>query len=89
MTYGEAGDALGVHPGSLRYAAATGTVLIRWEGARQPTVWTVPPPQTDPHDARIPVKAGPRARLLDGDRAGGPAVLFEVALVVFLGRVER
>ncbi len=36
ITYGEAGRALGVHPNSLRYAAATGTVLIRWEGARQP-----------------------------------------------------
>jgi len=53
MTYGEAGHALGVHPNSLRYAAATGTVLIRWEGARLPTVWTVPPPETDPHDARL------------------------------------
>jgi hypothetical protein len=53
MTYGEAGRALGVHPNSLRYAAATGTVLIRWEGARQPTVWTVPPPEIDPHDARL------------------------------------
>jgi hypothetical protein len=27
-------------------------VLIRWDGARQPTVWTVPPPATDPVDAR-------------------------------------
>jgi len=53
MTYGEAGRALGVHPNSLRYAAATGTVVIRWEGARQPTVWTVPPPETDPRDARL------------------------------------
>jgi hypothetical protein len=53
MPYGQAGLALGVHPGSLRYAAATGTVLIRWEGARQPTVWTVPPPETDPRDARL------------------------------------
>jgi hypothetical protein len=53
MPYGKAGLALGVHHGSLRYAAATGTVLIRWEGARQPTVWTVPPPQTDPRDARL------------------------------------
>jgi hypothetical protein len=53
MTYGEAGRALGVHPNSLRYAAATGTVLIRWEGARQPTVWTVPPPAVDPRDARL------------------------------------
>jgi len=42
-----------VNPNSLRYAAATGTVLIRWEGARLPTVWTVPPPGTDPRDARL------------------------------------
>jgi hypothetical protein len=27
-------------------------VLIRWEGARQPTVWTVPAPDIDPVDAR-------------------------------------
>ena len=53
MTYGEAGRGLGVHPNSLRYAAPTGTVLIRWEGARQPTVWTVPPPDVDPRDARL------------------------------------
>jgi hypothetical protein len=53
MTYGEAGRALGVHPNRLRYAAATGTVLIRWEGARQPTVWTEPPPDADPRDARL------------------------------------
>jgi len=53
MTYGQAGHALGVHPNSLRYAAATGTVLIRWEGARQPTVWTVPPPETGPGGARL------------------------------------
>jgi winged helix DNA-binding protein len=53
MSYGEAGDALGVHPNSLRYAAATGTVLIRWAGARLPTVWTVPPPDVDPRDARL------------------------------------
>lgn len=53
MPYGEAGRALGVHPNRLRYAAATGTVLIRWEGARQSTIWTVPPPETDPGDARL------------------------------------
>ena len=53
MSYWEAGRALGVHPNSLRYAAATGTVLIRWEGARRPTVWTVPPPAVDPLDARL------------------------------------
>jgi len=53
MRYGEAGRALGVNPNSLRYAAATGTVLIRWEGARLPVVWTVPPPQLSPGDARL------------------------------------
>ena len=52
MTYGEAGRGLGVHPNQLRYAAPTGTVLIRWDGARQPTIWTVPPPDVDPRDAR-------------------------------------
>ena len=53
MPCGEAGRALGVHPNSLRYAAATGTVLIRWDGARRPTVWTVPGPEVDPRDARL------------------------------------
>jgi hypothetical protein len=53
MPYGEVGRALGVHPNSLRYAAATGTVLIRWDGARQPTVWTVPPREVDPREARL------------------------------------
>jgi hypothetical protein len=53
MAYAEAGRALGVHHNSLRYAAATGTVLIRWEGARQPSIWTVPRPETDPGEARL------------------------------------
>jgi Winged helix DNA-binding domain len=53
MAYAEAGRALGVHHNALRYAAATGTVLIRWEGARQPVVWTVPPPDVDPGAARL------------------------------------
>ncbi len=53
MTHREAGDAMGLNDNRLRYAAATGTVLIRWEGARQPTVWSVPPPDVDPRDARL------------------------------------
>jgi hypothetical protein len=53
MPYGEAGRGLGVHPNSLRYAAPTGTVLMRWDGARQPTIWTVPPPDVDPCGARL------------------------------------
>jgi Winged helix DNA-binding domain len=42
---------LGVH-NALRYAAPTGTVLIRWEGARAPHVWTVPRPEIEPFEAR-------------------------------------
>jgi hypothetical protein len=53
MTYGEAGHAIGVNPNALRYAAQTGTVLIRWEGARQPTIWSVPPPTISPQEARL------------------------------------
>jgi hypothetical protein len=53
MTYGEAGRALGEHPNRLRYAAPTGTVVIRWDGGRQPTIWTVPPPGLDPSEARL------------------------------------
>jgi hypothetical protein len=52
MPDGEAGRALGVNSNSFRYAAPTGTVLIRWEGARAPTIWTVPRPEVDPLDAR-------------------------------------
>ncbi|MGH2428088.1 MAG: DNA glycosylase AlkZ-like family protein [Candidatus Limnocylindria bacterium] len=53
MADGEAGRGLGVHPNLLRYAAPTGTVLIRWDGARQSTVRTVPAPDVDPHEARL------------------------------------
>lgn len=53
MAYRDAGDALGVSHNSLRYAAPTGTVLIRWEGSGKPTVWTVPPPDVDPAEARL------------------------------------
>lgn len=53
MGYGEAGDAMGVNPNSLRYAALTGRVVMRCDGARQPTIWTVPPPDVEPRDARL------------------------------------
>ncbi len=53
MGYGEAGRGLGEPPNRLRYAATTGTVLIRWEGARQPKIWTVPAPKVDPFEARL------------------------------------
>lgn len=53
MSYAEAGRALGVNPNQLRYAAPTGTVLIRWEGARRPLIWTIPSPEVDPYVARL------------------------------------
>ncbi len=53
MTYGAAGRALGVDPNSLRYGATTGTIALRWDGARLPVVWRVPRPAIDPLDARI------------------------------------
>jgi len=53
MTYGAAGRALGVHPNSLRYGTTTGTIALRWDGARQPVVWNVPRPAIDPFDARL------------------------------------
>ena len=53
MRYDEAGRGVGVHPNALRYAAPTGTVLIRWEGARLPVIWTVPRPEIDPYEARL------------------------------------
>lgn len=50
----EAAKLVGVgHPNALRYAAPTGRVLIRWDGARQPEVWTVPPPDVDRDEARL------------------------------------
>jgi DNA glycosylase AlkZ-like len=53
MSYGEAGRAIGVDPNSLRYGTTTGRILIRWEGARAPIVWTVPQPEMDPFEARL------------------------------------
>ena len=50
MTDREIASALGVG-NTLRYAATTGTVAIRWEGARAPTVWTVAAADVDPADA--------------------------------------
>jgi Winged helix DNA-binding domain len=51
MTDREAGAGMGVG-NWLRYATTTGTVLIRWEGARAPLIWTVPRPEIDPLEAR-------------------------------------
>ncbi len=50
MTDREVGRKMGVG-NALRYAATTGTIAIRWGGARAPIIWTVPAPEVDPADA--------------------------------------
>jgi hypothetical protein len=39
-------------PNRMRYAAPTGTVAMRWDGARQPLIWNLPRPDVEPNDAR-------------------------------------
>lgn len=51
VTDAEAGEALGFNPGMFRYAATTGTVAIRWEGARAPKIWFVAAPKIDQAEA--------------------------------------
>lgn len=54
MSHSDAARAMKLqHPNELRYAAATGTVLIRWDGSRQPTIWSVPAPEMEPRAARL------------------------------------
>jgi DNA glycosylase AlkZ-like len=53
MRSGDAGAGLGVNANSLRYGTTTGTILIRWDGARQPVVWTVPAPDVEPFEAQL------------------------------------
>ena len=51
MTDREVARVIGVG-NSMRYGATTGTIAIRWEGARAPVVWTVPRAEIDPAEAR-------------------------------------
>src|SRR5213592_5138611 len=51
ITDREVGRALGIG-NEVRYAATTGTVAIRWGGARAPEIWTFAAPKIDPADAR-------------------------------------
>ena len=53
MTDRELGTALRIG-NELRYATTTGTLAIRWGGARAPEVWVVEVPEIDPADARRP-----------------------------------
>ncbi|HSJ94190.1 MAG TPA: crosslink repair DNA glycosylase YcaQ family protein, partial [Gaiellaceae bacterium] len=47
----EVGRTLGLNPNAFRYAAPTGTVAIRWDGARAPTIWMIAAPDIDPANA--------------------------------------
>src|SRR5919109_2907694 len=52
MTHGAAARALAAKAANRRrYAAPTGTVLIRWDGSRQPDIWNMPAPDIDPYEA--------------------------------------
>lgn len=52
LPYADVGRLLGVNPNSLRYAATTGTVAIRWEGSGQPTLQVLQPPAMPVREAR-------------------------------------
>ncbi len=52
-TYDAVGDALGINGNALRYGTTTGTVLIRWDGAACPIVWSVPEPEISFDAARL------------------------------------
>jgi hypothetical protein len=53
MPNNQAEQALGLPSNMLRYAAPTGTVLLRWDGARDAVVWCGPPHNMEPRDARL------------------------------------
>jgi hypothetical protein len=48
-----AAQALGEIPNRLRYATLTGRIRIRWDGARQPTIWMASAPGIDSAEARL------------------------------------
>jgi hypothetical protein len=81
MPFGLAGREMGVVPNSLRYAAPTGTVLLRWDGARQPVIWTVPQPSMEARQARIELAR----RYL---HVFGPATPASFSLWAGIGRAE-
>jgi hypothetical protein len=51
LTDRQVASALGIG-NELRYATTTGTIAIRWGGARAPEVWAVAAPEISPGDAR-------------------------------------
>ncbi len=52
MRFDDAAAVVEGNPNRMRYATLTGTVAIRWDGARQADVWIVPRPSVSPQDAR-------------------------------------
>ena len=76
MTYAEAGHGMGVDPNRLRYGTTTGRILIRWEGAGRPPIWTVPAPEMSVEEARLELARrflhvlGPGTAEAFGDWAG-------------------
>jgi hypothetical protein len=54
IPFGDVHGPLGLpHPNYVRYATTTGRVRIRWDGARQPTIWTTPALKIDRRAARL------------------------------------
>ena len=54
VPFGDVHRPLGLpHHNYVRYATTTGRVRIRWDGARQPTIWTTPALTIDPQAARL------------------------------------
>ncbi len=53
MTHSAVARALGEPPNRLRYATLTGRVRLRWDGAKEATLWMAPPPGIGPGGARL------------------------------------
>jgi hypothetical protein len=51
LTHDEVGRGLGIDPNALQYAATTGRVAIRWDGARSPIMSLVEVADIDPAEA--------------------------------------
>ena len=57
-SYAEAGECARGRSERAALRDDHGRVVIRWDGARRPTVWTVPAPACDPPEARSSSRAG-------------------------------
>nr|WP_255465853.1 crosslink repair DNA glycosylase YcaQ family protein [Cellulomonas sp. APG4] len=90
LPLGEPARAMGAHPSMLRYATTTGRVLIRWDGARQPTVRVIPAPAMPVDDARLELARrylhvlGPGTPEGLGDWAGLRAATYRLAFEALL-----